>query len=208
MIAKMLKPLLKTSPSRLIGANSINDISSASVSIPVPSGTINGDLLIIIARCRNDRTISFPPGWSVVFNESQGSESSDMKTYIATKIRSDDVSVSFTQNVSSALSGMVISARNSRAKITKGSGDVFTYVKDSYNSDLIVAYLCNGMPSEAWPSSSFINGFSLIASSRFFYSFYYYCIFSHYNSNRVASIDIKISPPSSEGKLPVIIELY
>ena len=208
MIAKMLKPLLKTSPSRLIGANSINDISSASVSIPVPSGTINGDLLIIIARCRNDRTISFPSGWSVVFNESQGSESTDMKTYIATKIRSDDVSVSFTQNVSAALSGMVISARNSRAKITKGSGDVLTYVKDSYNSDLIVAYLCNGMPSADWPSSSFINGFSLIASSRFFYSLYYYCIFSHYNSNRVASIDIKISPPSSEGKLPVIIELY
>ena len=208
MIAKMLKPLLKTSPPRLVGVNSINDISAANVSIPIPSGTINGDLLIVIARCRNDRSISFPAGWSIVFNESQGSDSSDMKTYIATKTRSDDISVSFTQNASAAVSGTVISARNSKAKITKGTGELFTYVKDSYNSDLIIAYLCSAISPTFVPSSSFIKGFNLLAPSMFFSSLYYYCIFSHYNSNRVASIDIEISPPPSEGKLPVIIELY
>ena len=80
MIAKMLKPLLKTSPPRLVGVNSINDISAANVSIPIPSGTINGDLLIVIARCRSDRSISFPAGWSIVFNELQGSDSNGEKT--------------------------------------------------------------------------------------------------------------------------------
>ena len=208
MIAKMLKPLLKTSPSRLIGSSSIKNISSSSVNLQVANNTKIGDLLIIVARCRKDRSLSFPVGWIVALEVSQGGNATDIKTYIASKISGGETSVTVTQNAYAAISACLASAKGSGILATKYNDANFAYNKKSYNSDLMLAYVCSNLPTTGLPVASFIEKFKLIESSYYLTTEYFYCIFQHYNSDRTANINVQINSLAASNREVIAIEIF
>lgn len=208
MIAKMLKPLLKTSPPRIVGSSSIKNVLASEVNIAVSANTSIGDLIVVIARCRKDRSLSFTSGWNVILEESQGNSETDIKTYIAIKTSSGETSVKIVQNASAAMSAIVLSAKCKSATAVQREAIDFTYNKRSYNSDLVLSYLCNNVGSGDLPSSSIIDKFQIVDTSYYFSTYYYYCILNHYNSTRTANVDIKINNINATSRYVIAIELY
>lgn len=206
-LANRLKQLIQSS-SKLIGSTALNNVSSASPSIAIPAGTNDGDLLILIARCRNDRSLSFQNGWEIKWSGEQGKETSDIKTYVVTKIKNGESAVSFTQTTNSALGAVLISAKASSILVSTRSSANFLYNKSSYLNDLLIAYVCDSLSIRDLKSGSFINGFFLEKTSTYLSSgVHFYCDFTHYNSNKFKDIQVTINAPTSINKLSIVIEI-
>lgn len=209
MIAKTLKTLLKTSPSRLVGSTALTNASSENPSLTVPTGTKAGDLLILIARCRNDRTLTFWAEWEVKIQTSQGTLSTDTRTYVATKISTGESSVSFTHSKAAAVGAVLIAVRGRFVGLTTSTNNNQTIAKKSYNSDLIVTHVTDGVMSKNFKTTSYVNDFSLLNYSAFLSSSeYFYVIQPHYSAERRQSKTVQISPPTSfEPFLHITIEI-
>lgn len=55
------------------------NINGATLTLNVPSGTVNGDLLIACLNCRGDLTITDPAGWTVIATTASGTATTDVR---------------------------------------------------------------------------------------------------------------------------------
>lgn len=87
--------------------------SAMTISVPVPSGTADGDLLVAVIGVPGTGTsFTAPMGWALDINSPDGGGS----IYIATKIAaSEGASATFTWGASNGASALMITVRNASA---------------------------------------------------------------------------------------------
>lgn len=152
---------------RLVGVTDTQDLSTNAAVMNMPVGTAIGDLMILVARCRNDRSVTVPSGWAEIHSSQQGTASSDIRTRIFSKINSGESSVTVTQNVSAAIGVSLVTLRQaSSAQAFLRTANSFVYTKLAESNSVLVFYVSNNIPSANIDTASMIAGFEPLQDSK------------------------------------------
>lgn len=139
------------------------DQTTSSLSMSVPSATVDGDVLICILRCREDRTFTIPGGWTThasraVATGMTGSVYS--RVYIISKPRAGETSLSFAQSVSAACSGSLLVIRNGSVRTNAITDGLSSNITKSQPISLLVAVGLNSSLGVTTPSNPAFTGFT------------------------------------------------
>lgn len=160
---------------RLVGVTATQNLSTNAAVINMPAGTATGDLMILVARCRNDRSVTAPIGWVEIHNSQQGTSVDDIQTRIFSKISSGESSVTVNQSVAAAFSVSLVTLRDaSNTQVFLRNSNSFVYTKASESNSVLVFYVSSNIPAPQTSSLSSISGFEPLQDSKVLSGNYYY----------------------------------
>lgn len=134
---------------KIVGGTFLENITAQNINISVPAGAQSGDMMFAVLRCRSDRTIATPSGWSLFYSSvipgGGAINSTNTLIYIFTKSWVSETSQIFAQNVNAACGGFMILVRDAALgapSLTASSS--INYNKTSNGTNLLAITLGNG----------------------------------------------------------------
>lgn len=131
-----------------IGGDFLVTQSGTTATLNVPGSATTGDLVVVILRCRGDRTFSGFTGWTIVRNSTiqttQPADSTSTIAYVLTRTLASESSFSFTHSASAAFGAALLVFRDG-AVVTEAltNGQSATITKAGANSLLLAVALAN-----------------------------------------------------------------
>ena len=139
------------------------DQTVASLSLAVPAAAIDGDLMLVILRTREDRSFTIPGGWATHASRAIATGmtgSNYTRVYIISKPRSGETSLTFTQSVSAACSGSLMLLRSGSVggnALTDGLSSTITTIRPV---SLLIAVGLNNGAAATTPANPTFSGFT------------------------------------------------
>lgn len=163
-------------PVSLVGVAATSEtFSGTNFVVSVPVGAATGDTMIVILRCRADRSFTVPAGWTQRFSVvvgTSGTTANNTKLYVLHKPYAGESTVSFTQSVSAAGIAVVAVVRGTLGTHSSLSGNSRSFTPTVTDSMLFAIGTSNATTatSASWSAPFTTAGsFKWSASSPYFY---------------------------------------
>lgn len=152
-----------TTPASYVGGTFSIDQTVSSLSLAVPGGTVDGDTIVVVLRCREDRTFTIPGGWTTHMSRAVAagtSGTSYTRAYIISKARAGETSLAFTQSASAACSGALIVFRNGIVGTNLATDGLSSSITKANGSSLLLAVGLNSNLAVTTPPNPAFSGFT------------------------------------------------
>lgn len=168
------------SPSYIGGSFAV-DQTGASPTLSVPAGSIPGDTIIAVLRCRADRSMSGFTGWtthlSTVVQSGNTPDATSSRVYILSRTLAAETSFGFTQSSASAYGFALLSFRNGVVGANSyADGQNATVTKASASSLLLAIAFANN--ANVLSAAPVFIGYTNRGTSSFFNTSYFYLVFA------------------------------
>jgi hypothetical protein len=152
------------SGSFLNNANAFNN-ASTTLTVAVPSGTVNGNLMLASIGYNGNATITPPGGWTLIATNSSGATSTDAKLSTYTKVANGEpANYTWTFNVANAVNGYIWALKDidtntpvNASSTNSGTGTTVTHssVTPSVNNTLLCAIATNAAATGSFSTPTF-----------------------------------------------------
>ena len=140
--------------------------SAASLAVGIPSGTVNGHVLLAGISYTGNMTIVTPPGgWTLIATNSSGTLSSDSKLSTYWKVANGESgNYTWTFNTAGAVNGFVWALKDidtstpvNASALNSGTGTTVTHssVTPTVNNTLLCAIACNAAATSSFSTPTF-----------------------------------------------------
>lgn len=146
-----------------VGGDATIDVSSATPSVTVPGGAVNGDTMVVILRCREDRSFTIPGGWTTHVSRAVSASSSGTsytRVYIISKARSGETSLSFTQSAAAACSASLAVFRNGTVGVNANNDTNIIGITKASSSSILLAVSLKSSTGVTTPGNPIFAGYT------------------------------------------------